>query len=48
MKINVYPTYNQGKPVRTNKFVKNMAEADSFCEWYKKTYGTSVNYVIVR
>lgn len=48
MRINVYPSYSYGKPIRERKFVKNIIEAQSFCDWYERTFGQKVNYVICR
>ncbi len=48
MRINVYDKATSTKGIRVRKFVKNVFEAQSFCDWYKKNYGTEVYYVICR
>lgn len=47
MRINVYEK-NGYRPIRERKWVKNVLEAQSFCDWYYRTYGRQVNYVITR
>lgn len=48
MRINVYPSYSEGKPIRERKWVKNVLEAQSFCDWYERKFGHKVIYVICR
>lgn len=48
MRINVYPTYSNSRPVRERKWVKNIFEAQSFCDWYERTHGQKVQFVICR
>ena len=45
MRINVYACE---KPVRIRKFVKNVMEAQSFCDWYRRTHGVEASFVICR
>ncbi len=48
MRINVYKACGQDRPVRERKWVRNVLEAQSFCEWYERTFGQKVSYVITR
>lgn len=45
MRINVYPKHSE-HTIRERKFVKNIIEARSFCDWYRKTHGQEVEFVI--
>lgn len=47
MRINVYPQHGY-KPVREHKWVRNIIEAQSFCDWYYRTFGQKVTFVITR
>lgn len=47
MRINVYNRYSD-TPVRTNKFVRNAIEAESFCQWWKRQHGEEAYFVFVR
>lgn len=46
MRINVYPTFADSKPVRVRKWVNNILEARSFCDWYERKHGQKVHFVI--
>ena len=48
MRINVYTNNRYAAPVRLRKWVKNIFDAQSFCDWYEKTFGQKVNFVITR
>lgn len=48
MRINVYPAVADARPVRIRKWVRDILEARSFCEWYERTHGQKVNFVICR
>lgn len=48
MRINVYPSYASGNPIRIRKFVKNILEAQSFCDWYERNFGQKVSFVICK
>jgi len=46
MRINVYPAISDSRPVRERKWVRNIVEARSFCDWYERTFGQKVIFVI--
>ena len=46
MRINVYTACHSPRPVRIRKWVRNIIEARSFCDWYERTFGEKVNFVI--
>lgn len=46
MRINVYTS--DSRPVRIRKWVRNILEAQSFCDWYHRTYNQNVTFVICR
>ena len=48
MRINVYKQGRQDAPVRFRKWVRDIIEAQSFCEWYERTFEQKVSYVITR
>ena len=48
MRINVYDKYRHDRPLRLRKWVNNIMEAESFCRWWRDTYGEDVWFCIVR
>lgn len=45
MRVNIYPQ-DGSKPLRLRKWVRNAPDAQSFCNWWKRTFNQEVYYVI--